>query len=646
MNLKNLVFASAFLFSGSLFAQDYKWDATPKIEKVADTFKNESAVFLLDKRVISYVPPAKGEDVIVYRTVHRIIKLIDDKGVEYFNKMTVSPSYGATIVQVQGRTIKPGGKAIELTKEQIKTKANERGDEQYHLAFEGVEKGDVVEMFYTEKDDFSLFGAEMLQFGLPVQHASFTLEIPSFWRFDTKGYNGFPDAKDTVIDKRRIYTAESFNLDAMEEEKYSDLTPNLQREEYKLSYVGESQAKQYTWNDMVKRMYENNYSFTEKELKAVSKFLAPLGLDKLATEEAKIIAIEAAIKKDIVYDEKLRGQDYLNMNFVLEKKTASEAGIIRLFVACFQANGIKHELGISSNRFELPVDPAFENWHRCDMYVFYFPKTQQYLDPVATTLRYPMILAAVRENNAVFCKITTVGSLTSAIASIRKIPQLDLSQSANALNADISFDKNMVPELKMIQGFTGFSAVGIREAVTLITKDKEKDLVVGLSGGIIEKPEDIVSYKFNNGGLEHYTDNKPVEISAEFKADKLMETAGNKWLFKVGDVIGPQEQMYNDKKRRLPISYPYPHAFPRTLVIHIPDGYKIENPDAVKKDIQVPSGKMAFHSSYTIDGNTMTVTINEFYTIDYLPASEIEIFKDVVNASADFNKVTLILAKK
>jgi hypothetical protein len=550
-------------------------------------------------------------------------------------------------MEVKGRTIKADGKIIDLKQDQIKTKTNENGDEQYHLAFEGIDIGDEVEMYYVEKRQLSSFGAEIMQTGLPVVHAAFKLEIPSFWVYDTKGYNGFPNAKDTVIDKRRIYAADQYNIGSLDEEPYSDLAPNLQRIEFKLSYTEESKARLYTWNDLIKNVYNNSYSFTERELKAVTKFLAPLDLDKKPNEEDKIKAIEAAIKKDIVLDEEMRGETYNNLTLLLEKKTGNESGVIRLFIASFQLAGVKHELGLTSNRFQLPLDEKFENWQRPEIYVFYFPNTKQYLTPLETTLRYPMISIGIRENNAVFCKITTVGTLTSAIASVRKIPKLDMSESSNNLSAVITFDKStMTPLVKMTDSYRGYLALGMREFVTLITKDKEKEMVQQFSKGVAQKPEDIVSYSFNNTGLEHYSDNKPVEIVSEIKADQLMETAGDKWLFKVGDVIGPQTQMYNEKKRKLPISNPFPNVLDREIVIHIPEGYKITNPESVKIDQQADADNMGFHSSYKMDDDKMTINIHEFYGQSYLPTTEIDNFKRVINASADFNKVTLVLEKK
>lgn len=646
-SLAALLFVSSFFFRHpSALAQNYAWDAKPVLHAVPEAYKKESAVFILDKRHVKYTADPDKEDIEVYRTIHRIIRLMDDKGVEYFNKMTIGAAAGAEIQNVQGRTIKASGKVVSLDKTQIKTNKDEQGKLQYHLAFEGVEKGDEVEMFYTEKRPFSVFGTEMMQFSLPVAKAKFQMEVPAHLRFENKGYNGFPSAKDTTVGNVNYYTAEQSDIDPLEEEEYSDLTPGLQRIEYKLAFSGGSEVRLYTWNDLAKRIYEIAYTFNDKELKAVEKFIAALNLKSLATEEDKIKAVEEAIKKDIVVNDELQDDSYRYLNTILEKKTAGETGMLRLHTACFKAAGIQHEVGLTSNRFQFPVDDKFENWNKLDIYLIYFPKTKEYLMPAAGTLRYPAIPAAARENKGVFCKVTTVGNLTSAIASLRNIAAPPLEESANNIIADISFDgETMDPEIKFQHLFKGYNAFSIREAVTFIPKDKEKDLALSLVG-ITENPEDLLSFEFKNKGLQHYSDNKPVEMDSRVKADPLMEKAGNKWLFKVGDVIGRQAEMYQDKKRKLPINMPYPHSLVRDITINIPEGYKVTNPEAVRIAVSDKEKSMGFASDYTLEGSKMMIHINEFYARSSYPVSEIEPFRKVINAAADFNKVTLVIEKR
>ena len=53
----------------------------------------------------------------------------------------------------------------------------------------------------------------------------------------------------------------------------------------------------------------------------------------------------------------------------------------------------------------------------------------------------------------------------------------------------------------------------------------------------------------------------------------------------------------------------------------------------------------AFTSDYKIDGDKLTVNINEVYNRMHFPISDYENFRKVINASADFNKVTLLMQK-
>ena len=53
-----------------------------------------------------------------------------------------------------------------------------------------------------------------------------------------------------------------------------------------------------------------------------------------------------------------------------------------------------------------------------------------------------------------------------------------------------------------------------------------------------------------------------------------------------------------------------------------------------------------FESSYQVNGNEITVNNNEFYYNIKYPMEVFESYKEVVNAAADFNKITLVLTKK
>jgi hypothetical protein len=55
---------------------------------------------------------------------------------------------------------------------------------------------------------------------------------------------------------------------------------------------------------------------------------------------------------------------------------------------------------------------------------------------------------------------------------------------------------------------------------------------------------------------------------------------------------------------------------------------------------------MGFVSTYTLNGNELKIKLHEFYKQIAYPVTMIDEFKKVINASADFNKIVLILEKK
>jgi hypothetical protein len=85
------------------------------------------------------------------------------------------------------------------------------------------------------------------------------------------------------------------------------------------------------------------------------------------------------------------------------------------------------------------------------------------------------------------------------------------------------------------------------------------------------------------------------------------------------------------------------------IKIKIPAGYKVRNPDDAKLNVIYEDNgtqPCLFISDYTINDKEMVISIKEYYKEIYAPVSRYEDFRKVINAAADFNKVTLVLEKK
>jgi hypothetical protein len=653
--LVGLLFVCPNLFQ-AVYAQapEHKWQTNPTIHQIPEPFAKESAVFVLESEVEDYT--REFGTTYVLNTVHRIIKVLDDKGIEAFNTMTITNN-GIEVREIKARVILPSGKILDVPKDKILESKSENNLQQFVFALEGLEKNAEVEMQYTIKYNFSLFGTEYFQFAIPVMHAAFELKCPSFLVFETKGYNGFPAAKDSInadtsSDFNRIYRCAMDNIPALKEEESSNYYANIMRLEYRIAYLPESKPnqRQFTWNDLARNMFEATYNFTEKETKIVQKYLKSIGVDPAEDELSKIRKIEEHLKVDINI---VKEADETSEKFdvIVAKKMTTEDGLKRFFAACFTVAGIQHELGITSNRYDHVLDEKFENWKPLDYYIFYFPQQKMYLAPAATVARAPFLPSPFLMNKAVFCKITTLGTIQTALANVRTINPMPREMTYNNLQAEVHFKgDNLNPEITQTQSFAGYSAMGYREAFLYVSKDQEKELVSKITD-IAASIEDITKYTIQNTALDNYYANKPLELSTTISANKLMEKAGAKYLFKIGDVIGRQAEMYQAEERKLPIETAYPHGLKRKIIMHIPEGYKVTNPEVtamniVHQDEKTKQNTMAFISSYTIEQNTMAIDINEYYDVMILPANEYASFSKVINAAADFNKLVLVLEKK
>lgn len=648
--LKTIVLVAGIFYSAAAGAQTAGWDARPVIHTPAAQFAKESAVILQDDRVAEYLTDNKKE-LYVNISSHRLVKVMDDRGVEMFNKIYIPYNIGAEVVEIKARTIKPDGKVVDLPAEKI-FDVEEDGKRYKKFALEGMEKNSEVEYMYKVKKDVYFFGLEVFRYAnIPFEKATFKLAVPAHLVFSVKGTNGFAVSDDTVINEQRVITAKAINLAGLDDEKYGEAAPYAANIQYKLSYnlSKDRSVRLFTWNELAKRVYTNYTSFTDKELKAVAGFIKESGIKESADEEEKIVAIEDYIKQNISSDKEGIGEDAVKIERIVKTKVASDEGLNSLFIAAFEKMGIKYQIVFPSKRDDIPLDEEFENYRLADEIVFYFPGTGKFLDPAASALRYPYLQAYWCGTKGLFLKGTTIGTLKTAIGSFDSIPMQSYETSASNMEVSLKMNESMdAVLLHSKQVLLGYSATSYRPAFNFLPKDKieefKKEIVKSVA-----KSENIQNIKTTNTAMTDCFANKPLIIEADIESQELIEKAGNRYLIKVGEVIGPQEQMYQEKPRQLPITMPYPHQLDRDISFTIPDGYEIKNLNDINMNVTADyNGQqvMGFISSYTINGRELKIKLHEFYKITDLPITMLEPFRKVINASADFNKVTLILVKK
>lgn len=637
------------LGQADLYQAQQPWAENPVLHKVSDNFKSQSAVYLVDSRIHHY--KFEDKNLFQFNHVYHLIKVADDKGIEMFNRIYLSMPRNSEINNIKARVITSTGKVINVPANKIMEEV-EDGKRYKLFAMEGLDKGAEIEYSYTIKKNPIFFGSEIFHSKVvPYQKAQLLIITPKHLQFTAKGYNGFSLLGDSLINEERYIAGFSENIKELDDEKYGLRDRYLQRADFKLSFnlSKNSDVELYTWKELARNAYANITNLTDKEKKAIAKFVDRAAIPATASEEKTIMLLEDFVKNNINVDEKLVSEDASNIEAILKSGNTNTFGVIRFFAAMLQYKKINFQPVFPSIRSQLPLDEELANWNRIDETLFYFPGTGKFSEPAGAAIRYPFVDPYWAGTRGLFIKGTSIGDVQTAVGKFDDISIMPLEENLHNMEVDVKLDASgdsLIINSKQI--LKGYAAMSYRPLWAYVAKDKQEEAIKGIVQAIA-KSDNIQNIKCENTSLTDSWDNKPLIISATIYTSEMLEKAGNKILFKLGEIIGVQEQMYQDKPRQLPAELGYAHILERTINFDIPAGYSIKNPESIVIDVQHKQDNvltMGFVSSYKIVNNQLQVHIMETYNSLKYPLAEFDTFKKVINASADFNKIVLVLEKK
>jgi len=334
---------------------------------------------------------------------------------------------------------------------------------------------------------------------------------------------------------------------------------------------------------------------------------------------------------------------------MLKNKIASTKGLIRLYGAIFSKLGVDHQIVLTCDRNERSIDRSFENWNNAGNFLFYFPATKKFFAPTLPYMRYPWIDPSWAATDAVFCQSTTIGTYTTAIAVVKRVPLEDFSATFSRLDATIGFNSRLDSlQVDFTETDGGYLAVTSRPIFVRGDAEDRRKMLKAIAR-FVTNSEKLLSSDVENDKIEDCNDNKPFILKEDILTDAMLENAGKNILVKLGQIIGPQTEMYQEKPPQFPVSLDYPHTLERFIDFVVPSGYTIKNPGdvVIQQDFKTDGvTNLGFVSSYKMEGDTLRIHVLETYREPVYPLSDYENFKKVINAAADFNKVTLVLIPK
>lgn len=586
---------------------------------------------------------------LLYYTVHRIVRVNNDEAIQRNNRIYIPMGGVIDLVSLKARSINASGKVVNFDTSNLKELKDEETGRGYRIfAIEGVELGSEIEYFYVLKKNPSLYDRLFMQFGTPVRGSTFRLTSPKHLKFDFSSYNGYAPITETgSTDERNVYEGEMKDIPLMREESFSSFDGNRQRIEFKLAYnTAKSNARLFTWEEAAKTFHGVITNRDKDDEKALGKFVKSLGDKPSAKLESRIRNIEAKIKTTVQVNPEGRDESLTDISSIISRKVASKEGMTRLLYSVFEKLGIECHPVLTCSREGVKFDGSFDTWAFLDEYLLHFPATGGFVAPYAFEFRYPLIPPDLTAQDGLFIEPFALGEVKSALGVVRTIPAADYSLNTDNLDIRVTFDEGMTTNtIHMKREFGGCNATFIAPWYEMINDTDRAKLMEEL---VKQTAPDPTISKWTAGtSKEGLADSFVMDVT--FSSSHFIGTAGSRVLFKAGELIGPQIEMYRDDERMTDVENDFNRGYDRTIRISIPQGYQVRNADDIRFNVvYTEDGKepFLFVSDYTMEGNDLVITIREYYKEIFAPLERYEEFRKVINAAADFNKVILVLEKK
>jgi len=650
--LLNLLLLTIFISTQSISQAEY---LTYEWSDIDDNF-TQSINTPIDKKIVKekYIVEHifEGEEFWEYELVHKIIYVGTEKGVESNNKVYLPLTSSNQLIKTEARVYDENGIISTMNESDILEATDEESGVTYkYFALKGLTKNKHVEYYYILKNGVAHDGVQyIVEDDTPKEKFEFDFYGPSHLLYAFKSYNGLQNfEQDTTVSDKNVWRLKLKDVEALPILKEEIADAYKKSFVYKLDknlYQGTSNIVSYNnaANIIHKRYFD--VEIDRKTKKEIDKLSKKANITSELSDEEKIRNIEEYIKKNIFINNNLRSFD-TDIRETIKSGTANKGGLIKMFLTVLKYNDIETQIVLTSQRQKSHFDADFETYNNLTHYLFYFPKLKLFLNPTDIESRLGLPTPSLTANYGLFVKELNIGSVKSGVGKVEYIPSNPASDSYNKMFFDVSFDDEMTKiKAHVIQELMGHKSF-IQPINHLINNEVRENMFEFITKSINENVE-VTNLKVENNKSELYGI-KPVTFDYNIETDLLLTKANDKILFNVGELIGPQVELYEQDLKEYPVELDYRKEYIREIKITLPEGYKVVNSDDViiKHELIIDDKVvMNFNSDFELDNNTLTIFANEIYDLITIPVENLEDYRKVINSAADFNKVVLILQKQ
>jgi hypothetical protein len=626
--MKKIISVLTLIFTQFLFSQkevrNYKWDEIPKFKEIPETFNSYPAVVLKDYRLLD-----NQADGLAFRSFvvkHQAVKILSEAGISEYNKVVIDKKYVRDYRDLKVRVIKPNGKIEELPKERIIEK--EESDEK-QFVFEGVESGDIVEYYYVIKNFPDLSGVEYFQREIPVMDAYFQINKTKNFRTYTAGYNGL-----VRENMNNVIAYKANNIPAYKSETNAANLANLAKVYYFSSANLSYDYKSFYWT-------LNNYAEGTNAKSMIKDFVTQQNLD-----DDQIPLDERLKRMDIYLKENLEIDNQAIYKKIFETKKISGLMVLNLYKDVLDYIKVPYQFVASTDKFDNHFDKENIIPDVLTEILIYIPQTKKYLSPFSFWMPYGLPNANCVNNDAV----TYIFSNKKLDYHFIKINHISINDNSVKEESLITLDEdieNVFVTKKSTN--TGYLAYSFRYLVKYLPEDKIREMVKTSEYADIDV--DLKEYSFENKDYKYnYEEEHPFTIITKAHVkESWIENAGENYIITLGKVLGERANLYQETTRNYPIILSYPKKYNHSIKFSIPSGYAINSLDNLNsnKVIKNEAGEIIgqFLSQAKIEGNTLSIQLDNFYNFTYLEKEKYNEYRDLINSSYDFYNAAIVLSK-
>jgi hypothetical protein len=648
------IFISIFfsLLSSSITAQNerdtsYYRESPQFIALSEENLKASDAVIIEENRTVKVVGTS------LTKTYHAIIHINTKEGLDDVNKIYIkvqSVNTGfADIFDLKARSISPSGKIVEFNDKNLKVVENIDKNQNLKIyAIEGAEVGGQIEYSYSHKTEFLIAEKIILSDENKILKSTIRFLVPSTHGLTTLVNNTTFIERNLNNVKVKIF--EFQNIPLLLDEMYSIPEVNAASFEYYYSPL----VKFRDYKNVYPRYGKGYFEFEKYEinqtLELISSFNENLkGKSTLSNNENSIRLIDSIIKKNYVSKNNLGSS---KIKFLIQDRgfTLGNDITVRTYCSIFKQLGIEYQLILGTDKNDSKVNTSTYSPFTMEEFLFYFPKFNSYLYPLSRTIQYGLIPSWLGGTKGFLLKENMEDY------SFVDIPELSATQNLTELKIKVNMAINDNSSIYTITG-VGTGQVAANYNSLIFDASNEKELK--------QRKFDLVDWRYPQDSIIDVILDKPYswgfaencedlackkKYFATVKSTTFFELSDERIFLNIGQLIGPQDNLYSATERIHNITRQSNQTYQFEIKIPIPYGYIYsgEQNTVINNRFSDETGKeiASFKSTIEVVGNEIVIKILEEYHQTEVDKKYYELFRNVINSAADFNKAIVILSKK